>query len=257
MIEFILVVIGLIAGIMGSLLGLGGGIIIVPALLEMARFSPQLSTITPAVAVGTSLVLILLGSCSSTFAYIKQKRIDFKRGILFFLGCSPGALLGSYLTAYVQSADFYIGFGFMILIMSLMLELKKRMSIDVSKKTLLHPGLALFISFLVGIISGLFGLGGGILLLPFMLFSGFPIHIATSTSVFIIFLSSLAGTVTHFYLGNIYWHSVLFLGPGMIIGGIVGAWLSPKLRNQTLFLLLRVILVVVALEFIYKGIVYG
>lgn len=248
---------GFIGGTFGSLLGLGGGIIIVPALIELAPFSEQLSTVTPAVAVGTSLVLILLGSCSSAFSYIKQERIDFKRGVLFFLGCSPGSLVGSYLTAYVQSEFFFIGFGLLILIISLLLTIKKKAQIEVGTEKPLHPGLALIVSFLVGIVSGLFGVGGGVLLLPFMLLSGFPVHIATPTSVFIIFLSSLVGAVTHFFLGDIHWHCVWLLGPGMVMGGIIGAWLSPKLRNQTLLLILRVVLVVVGLEFIYKGLSWG
>lgn len=254
LLELILVIIGLAAGCMGSLLGLGGGIIIVPALLEVARVFPELSMVTPAIAVGTSLVLVLLGSFSATLTYIRQKRVNFKKGALFFLGCSPGSLLGSYLASYVQSASFYIGFGMMILTLSFLLDLKQRAAIVVEgDRVNIHPVLLGFVSVTVGIVSGLFGIGGGILLLPFMLFSGFPIHLATATSGFIIFLSSFVGAATHVYLGDVHWPAVFCLGPGVILGGWIGACLSPGLRKKTLLRVLRLLLLLIGIQFILRG----
>jgi uncharacterized membrane protein YfcA len=77
--------------------------------------------------------------------------------------------------------------------------------------------------------------------------------VATATSVFIIFLSSFSGVITHMYLGDIHWPAVFLLGPGMIIGAIVGSWLSPRLNKRTLLFVFRIILGIVAAEFIFKG----
>lgn len=80
-----LLFIGLIAGTVGSLVGLGGGIIIVPLLIGLHSLSPQL-------AVGTSMVTVVFTGLSSTLTYMKHKRVDYKSGLILFIGSGPVVL---------------------------------------------------------------------------------------------------------------------------------------------------------------------
>jgi len=117
----ILLSIGLVAGTVGSLIGLGGGIIIVPMLLNIDRFLTAFSTVPIHVAVGTSLVTIVFSSLSSTLAYHKQKRIDFKSGLLFLIGSVPGSLMGTYLNSLLNTERFTLFFGILLTSISIFL----------------------------------------------------------------------------------------------------------------------------------------
>ncbi len=265
----LLVLVGFLAGTVGSLVGLGGGIIIVPSLLVLGYFYPQFAHITPQIAVGTSLLLVVLTSLSSTIFYMKEKRIDFQSGLLFFIGSGPGAILGAYLTRYFQSDYFFIAFGIFMILVAAILTFqdrfkRRKIKWDVPRTFVdgsgekyeygYHRATAITISVLVGLISGLFGIGGGTLLVPMMiiLFS-FPPHVATATSMFIILLSSIFGSATHVIQDNIDWIAALLLAPGAWIGGKTGAWISTKLSGKGLMIALRLALVLVAIRMIMKG----
>lgn len=124
----ILIVLGFIAGTVGSLIGLGGGIVIVPAMMFLSAVTPYFQDVTPQVAIGTSLLVIIFTGLSSTLAYIKYKTVDYKSGLIFFIGSGPGSIIGAYVSKLFNSNSFSIWFGiFMILIsLSLMLKAKAR-----------------------------------------------------------------------------------------------------------------------------------
>jgi uncharacterized protein len=90
----ILVIVGLAASSLGSLIGLGGGIIVVPALLYFGSLS-WFGHISPQVAVGTSLFTMIFTGLSSTLAYMKRKTVDYKSGLIFLIGSGPGSILGA------------------------------------------------------------------------------------------------------------------------------------------------------------------
>lgn len=264
-----LLVIGIVAGTVGSLLGLGGGVIIVPALMFLRELVPEWSDITPAIAVGTSLVLVIFTACSSTLSYAKKKRVDFQSGWLYFISCGPGAILGAYITRFFEVDQFFLAFGLFMVLVTLILFFKnhlptfsirldvKRTITDESGETYTfgyHRWIALSTSFVIGIISGLFGVGGGSLFVPMMviLFQYSP-HIATATSMFTILLTSIVGSLTHLYQGNIDWYAVLFLAPGAWIGGKWGAWISSQLTSKGLLNVLRIVFLLIALRMVIKG----
>jgi uncharacterized membrane protein YfcA len=267
----LLILIGFMAGTIGSLVGLGGGIIIVPALLFLGAtaFLPEVS---PQVAVGTSLVVIIFNGLSSTLSYMKHKAVDYKSGFLFFLGSGPGAIVGAWVNNLLNAAHFSLYFGMFLIFSSFLLMLQGRFANKTKRKNFkvtrtyitnegetviygYHPVLAIVISFIVGFFGGLFGIGGGSLMVPAMiLLFLFPPHVAVATTMFIIFLSSLVSSSTHIILGNVQWFFALALVPGVWFGAKTGAFINRKLKGKTIIVILRVVLILLGIRLIYQGI---
>ncbi|ALS23812.1 MULTISPECIES: sulfite exporter TauE/SafE family protein [Paenibacillus] len=261
-------VVGLIAATFGSLVGLGGGIIIVPALVYLGPYFIG-ESIPISTAVGTSLAVLIFTALSSTVTFFKQKRVDFKSGWLLFITCGPGAMLGSYTTQYVNAKSFQLGFGIFMLFMAVLLILRdylKPLDIKWSIERTYTDGKGqtfqygysvlpvLVIGLAVGFIAGLFGVGGGALLVPVMvILFRYPPHVATATSMFVILLSALMGSTTHFALGEVNLWMVLGLAPTAIVGGWLGAVIASRLGSKKLLWVLRVTFLLVALKMIWEG----
>lgn len=269
MITFIvLILLGMVAAMFGSLLGLGGGIIIVPGLLLLSPYIME-QPLTAAEAVGTSLTVLIFIGLSSTLTLIKQKRIDFQGAGLFFMTSGPATMIGASMTGSLSSSLFDIFFGIFMFLMALLLWTKNRLNpvehtwkyqrtyTDKEGNTFkygfsLIPVLVL--GFFVGFMSGLFGIGGGSLFIPaMMLLFQFPPHIATATSMFVILLSSSLGTITKIYLGEVHFLSVAAIAPGALIGGWLGAKVSGKLNSNKLMSALLITFLFLAIRMIYIG----
>ena len=269
MMEWILLILlGLVAAIFGSIVGLGGGIIIVPMLLMLG---PAITGagIDHATAVGVSLSILVVTALASTSTYTKRGIVDFRSAWLLFITSGPAAILGSVLTGQLKAGLFQLGFGIFMLLMAVLLIVRDYMKpfskewpitrsiTDSSGVTHTYSyGLvpALLIGFAVGLISGLFGIGGGSLFVPLMvLLFRFPPHVATATSMFVIFLSSILGSGMHIALGEINWLIVLALLPGAWFGGRIGAFIAGRMSGKGLLWLLRVTLFVLAVRLIIQG----
>src|SRR5690606_22660790 len=112
----------------------------------------------------------------------------------------------------------------------------------------------IILSLAVGILSGLFGIGGGSIMVPAMiLLFGMPAHIATATSMFMIFFVSMIGSISHVTMGHIAREYVLFFIPGAWIGGKLGAKVNQLLPGKTLEWVLRIILIFVGIRMIFQG----
>ncbi|MEX2104110.1 MAG: sulfite exporter TauE/SafE family protein [Bacilli bacterium] len=269
-IVLILLLCGIVAGTVGSLVGLGGGVIIVPVLLYLGSMSADFE-VTPQIAVGTSLLVIAVSSLSSSIAYFRQRKVDVRSALLFFLASGPGAIVGAYVNTRMSGGSFLIGFGTFMIAVSFLLMMrgrwKKRDAVWSVTRTY-HDAvtneditygytrkIALTVSFVVGVIAGMFGVGGGALMMPVMLLLfHYPVHVAAATSMFMIFLSSIPGSITHGLYGNIDLLFVVALAPGAWVGGQLGAYLSTKLKTRTLIICLRVMLILTGIRLIWTGI---
>ncbi|WP_040203919.1 sulfite exporter TauE/SafE family protein [Neobacillus jeddahensis] len=267
----ILVIVGIAASSLGSLIGMGGGIIVVPALLYLATL-PTFSHLSPQVVVGTSLFTMIFTGLSSTLAYMKHKTIDYKSGFIFLIGSGPGSILGAWVTEKMDLHSFNIYFGLFILFISLVLVVKEKLKplpyrkdkgvvltfTDNSGTTFeygYNPIIGVLIAFIVGLLSGVFGIGGGSLMVPTMiLLFFFPPHVATATSMFMILPTSILSSITHISLGNVNWLYALALIPGAWIGAKVGVFLNTKFKSKTIVFILRAILIIVGVRLIYQGI---
>jgi len=260
--SLLLVLIGTVAGFSGALVGLGGGFIVVPALAFLFTDMP------PEQIVGTSMTVLLFNSISSTLAYLKQRRVDVSAGLWFAGASIPGSILGAFL-AEGMNQGFFLAFGCFLIFISLFLLFKPKQPlnlpvpktvtrefVDASGQTFAYAynrPVGVTIAFAVGFVASLLGIGGGSLMVPTMaLLLHFPPHIATATSMFTIFLSALISTSTHWSLDNIDWMKVLFLAPGAILGGQLGARVASKLPGPLLLRILAILLIAVALRLITK-----
>ncbi|WP_416147105.1 sulfite exporter TauE/SafE family protein [Salipaludibacillus sp. HK11] len=267
----VLAILGLIAAILGSIMGLGGGIIIVPALMILSEYSPILGGITPQIAVGTSLLVMIFTGLSSTLAYIKQKKVDIQSGWIFFIGSGPGALFGVWLNKDMNVDVFLVAFGVFIVIISFILMIRNRIpplkrrpkGIERSHTNELgetiqygyQPIVAVTIAFFVGMFSGLFGIGGGSLMVPAMvLLFAFPPHLAVATSMFLVFLSATVSSISHVSIGNVDWYYALALIPGAWLGGQLGAAINRRLTSNAVVFMLRVFLIIIGIRLIYQGV---
>jgi uncharacterized membrane protein YfcA len=266
--EYVLLLfVGLLAGTIGSLVGLGGGIIIVPLLIGLGTIS-SLQSISPQLAVGTSIITVVFTGLSSTLTYMKHKRVDYKIGLILFAGSGPSSMIGSWANKFLKPNSFSLYFGlFMIAVAVLLMVKNKWKPLPLSDKARVRstfttsegesvtygfqPLPAILISCTVGFISGLFGIGGGSLLVPAMiLLFAFPPHVAVATSMFIVFLSAIVSSVTHIYLGNVDWLYALVLIPGAWFGGKLGAFINTRISGNAVVTVLRITLIIVGARMI-------
>ena len=256
--NFLLFLVGLFAAVSGSVVGLGGGFIIVPILALFQDM--EVSQI-----VGTSMAVLFFTSLSSTLRYSKQKRIDMRSGLMFAIAMAPGSIFGAWLTNYITDKIFFVSFGLFMMFVSMSLIFKPSKKMELPFRTTVtrrfvdsfgkeyifsfNQWVGISIAFFAGILSSLFGIGGGSIMVPTMiLLLSFPVHIAAATSMFSILLSSIVGTASHFAYNHIEWSMVVWLAAGSLIGGQLGAKISSKLPEKIILRVLSVFLIIVAIR---------
>lgn len=243
--SIILLFIGLFSGAYGILVGAGGGFILVPALLIILDMSPEM-------AAGTGLFVVFLNAASGVASFIKQKRIDFSLSWYILIGALPGSFIGVYFTKLISPAYFNYVFAGMLIILALYLFWKnsgKNQPAAVEGEVTLTPKVKvslLFIGVLMGTVSTFFGIGGGWLMVPILmyLYKVVP-HRATATSLFSLCLYSIFGVVIHLSQGHIDWSAAIWAGVGAIIGAQVGAYISKRISGKLIIQLLSILLLVI------------
>ena len=238
-----LIPLGFIAGILGSIIGLGGGIIIVPVLTFMG-FSPTL-------AVSNSLFAVFSNSVGSTIEYAKQKRVEFSLGWKLGLMAVPGTILDAFISSDLSSEIFKILFALVLISSASYIFLKRKIEekpVDISRLLLVFSAGA---SFFAGIISSLFGIGGGLIFVPLMVVAlGISIKRAAPTSQFILMFASFSGLIVHSMLGHPDYYQALLLSIGAFAGGILGARLSLEIKENKLKIIVVIVLIAAAIKMI-------
>lgn len=242
-----LIPLGFMVGTFGTLIGAGGGFILVPVLLLIyPDKSPE--TIT-----SISLAVVFINSLSGSMAYARMKRIDYKSGIIFAVATLPGSILGAVTISMIPRNIFNGIFGILLIGASLFLLFKPEntnVPRDVGGKNYLTSTITdkegitytfsynklqgIIISVFVGYISSLLGIGGGIIHVPVLVHVlNFPVHIATATSHFVLAVMSLSGTVVHIFSGVLFKGitQTVALSIGVFFGAQLGALLSKKFKG--------------------------
>jgi hypothetical protein len=242
-----LVLLGFAAGILGSMIGLGGGIIVVPVL----TFFGFPSTL----AVSNSLFAAFSNAAGSTISYSRQKRIEYSLGLKLGLLTIPGTILGAYISSDVTSGIFKILFGIVLISSAIYIFLRKK--IEASEKNLTKQMIVFVIaaSFFAGIISSFFGIGGGIVFVPLMVVGiGMTMKKAAPTSQFILLFASLSGIIVHSILGHPDFLQAGLLAAGAFVGGVIGARISLDIKERSLQILVSVIIVLAAIKLFFDSV---
>jgi len=234
-----LILLGFTAGVLGSMIGVGGGIIVVPALTFLG--------FPPTVAASNSLFAALSNSIASTISYSRQKRIEFSLGLKLGLLTIPGTVLGAIISTDDSPDLFKFLFGFVLIASAAYIFLRKKIE---DKEKILSKQMMVFAigaSFFAGIISSFFGVGGGIIFVPLMVVGmGMTMKRAAPTSQLILLFASLSGVIVHSILGHPDFLQAGFLAIGAFIGGLVGARLSIDIKERYLQILISVVIVIAA-----------
>jgi uncharacterized protein len=245
-ISIILILIGVGAGAVGSMTGVGGGLLMTPALTFMG--------FTPAHVASTSLIAVSSTSASSTIEYSKQKRIDCAVALKMAALSIPGAIIGALLSNEISIENFKAYFAIILIVTGVYITYKNSIIKEKSEELksasfdfLFYPG-----SFAAGIISSLFGIGGGIIFVPLMiLVLRMPMLRAGPTSQLTLLISSTAGVLTHVILGHPDYIHGAYLAIGAFVGGQMGARLSRHIEESILQKLLSIILIGAAIKLLF------
>lgn len=241
-----LIPLGFVAGILGSMIGLGGGVIVVPVLTFLG--------FPPTVAASNSLFAALSNATASTISYSRQKRIEYSLGIKLGLLSVPGTVLGAVVSTDVAPDIFKILFGFVLIASSVYIFLRKKIETRekiISKQMIVF---AIGASFFAGIISSFFGIGGGIIFVPLMVVGmGMAMKKAAPTSQMILLFASLSGVVIHSLLGHPDFIQSGFLAIGSFIGGLIGARLSIDIKERYLQILVSVVILIAAAKLFFDS----
>ena len=243
------IALGFGVGAYGTLIGAGGGFILMPLLLLMHPDE------NPARLTAISLAVVFCNALSGSAAYARMKRIDYRSGLMFAAAAVPGAIVGALQTSWVSRGRFNIIFSVVIILVAVVMALRpnleynprgghplsrwetKRCLVEadgVSHVWTFFPVIGVALSFFVGYFSSFLGIGGGIIHVPALVwFLHFPVHIATATSHFILAIMALAGTLVHVWTGVLAqsWPETLALGLGVLLGAQLGAFFSKQVNS--------------------------
>lgn len=259
--EFILfLLLGIFVGIFGTLVGIGGGLICVPIfilLLSDGGIYPYFHS--AAQVTGTSLVIVLANAVSGTIAYIRQGRVFFRAAIPFALATLPGALYGSYIVDRFSTPMLDLYFGMFLVCMACIMYFNSRHKpptdiMELPSDFKFNQWVGIGASFFVGFLSSIFGIGGGVIHVPLMIYLlGFPVHVATATSHFVLACSSVFGVISHFMLDHIIWLPAISIAVGAAVGAQIGAKISKKTKSKVILTLLSLAMLALGCRLILLG----
>ncbi|HEY3323794.1 MAG TPA: sulfite exporter TauE/SafE family protein [Planctomycetota bacterium] len=264
--------VSLIAGVFGSLLGLGGGIIIVPFLTLVMGIDIHH-------AVGASIVSVIATSSGAAAAYVRERMTNLRVAMFLEIGTTSGALTGAYLAGVIAIRWLFIIFG-VVLGYSAIQMFRKRHELAAPhvprdpladklrlhgsyhddatgqevKYRVTHTKLGMALMYIAGIASGLLGIGSGVLKVPSMdLAMKMPIKASTATSNFMIGVTAAASAGVYFVRGDISPFITAPVMTGILIGATAGSRLLGKLQSIWVRTLFVVVLLWVSIQMLLKG----
>lgn len=258
----LLMLIGFGVGVLGTLVGAGGGFIVVPVLMLAFGLPPTL-------AAGTSLVMVTANALAGTASYARQGKVDWRSGLFLTVTAYPGTLAGAWLAPRLDPSRFHLLFGILLVLLAgwmatraLRGQEREAAALDRAEETgwlrIVRPvtlrdgtvyrfsfnGLfAALTSFGVGVAGAMLGIGGGPLLVPLMINGlNYPVHVATATAQFMILLTSAGAALLYLAVGNLVPSYALALSLGVLAGAPAGAWLSTRTRPLSIVWIMSVVL---------------
>lgn len=272
--DFIVIVFlsSIVAGIFGSLLGLGGGALIVPVLTIFFHVNIRL-------AIGASIISVIATSSGAAAAYVKDKLTNLRVGMFLELGTTLGAVSGAFLTTVIPARLLFIIFAVVLLYSGLLLYFKRNSEgfisttndkiarrlnfgesyYDGSKKSVItyhvtRTRSGLFFMYIAGLISALLGIGSGALKVPVMdLLMKMPLKASSATSNFMIGVTAAASAGVYFIRGLV---NPIISGPialGVVLGSLFGPRVLGKIESKLLRAIFIVFLLIISIEMFRTG----
>jgi uncharacterized protein len=209
---------GFLGGLMGGLLGLGGGVLMIPIMTWLTK-------VTQHQAHGTSLVAIVFTALIGAGTYIMHGNADWRAALLIAVSAVFTARLGAIFAHSLPEKKLKKAFGVFLSVAAAMLLMKiylPRTGFELGSWG--SAGMFLMIGCVTGFVSGMMGVGGGAAMVPLLVILGnMGQHLAQGTSLLAMVPASMSGAITHYRLGNVRINIVWGLTIGAIIGGYLGA----------------------------------
>jgi uncharacterized membrane protein YfcA len=271
--DFLVFVLSVIAGVLGSLLGLGGGIIVIPVLTLLFKIDIRY-------AIGASIVSVIATSSGAAAAYVREHLTNLRVAMVLEVATTSGALTGAYLAGKLSGHWLYIIFGLVMGYSSLMMFRKRhRTTIEITKSApwadylrlhshyydealgkevvyrVVGTRIGLGLMYLAGVVSGLLGIGSGALKVPAMdLAMRLPIKVSTATSNFMIGVTAAASAGVYFMRGDIDPFVAAPVATGVLVGATAGARLLGRLHSSTIRVIFVVVLLWISVQMLLKGV---
>ncbi|MCF3570423.1 sulfite exporter TauE/SafE family protein [Planktothrix agardhii 1806] len=251
---------GLIAGILAGFLGIGGGTVLVPLLLALGY--------TPVQAVATSSLSIVITAISGSFQNWRMGYLSLNKVIGIGFPSVLTAQIGVFLAGIFTPKLLLFLFGCLLLLNVYLVEVRKQITANkkqleeqqISESTInsednipFNPVFARILTgSSAGILAGLFGVGGGIIMVPLqILLLGETIKVAIQTSLGVIMITAISACIGHAMQGNVLWIPGIVLGLGGLLGAQISTRFLPKLSDQTVTLMFRIFLIIISV-YIFK-----
>jgi hypothetical protein len=262
------------AGLLGALLGLGGGIIVIPALTLLLHIDIRY-------AIGASIVSVIATSSGAAAAYVRERMSNLRVAMFLEMATTTGALTGAYISGRIATAWLFVIFG-VIMGYSAIEMFRKRAEetggrpvppdrladrlglhdsyFDQAQEKeiayrVTHTWLGLGLMYVAGCVSGLLGIGSGALKVPSMdLAMRLPIKVSTATSNFMIGVTAAASAGVYFTRGDINPFIAAPVAAGVLVGATGGSLVLGRLQNRLIRIVFVVVLLVISGQMLWKGV---
>lgn len=268
-----LALISVLAGVLGSLVGLGGGVVVVPVLTLLYHVDIRL-------AIGASIVSVIATSSGAAAAYVRERMTNLRAGMFLEVATTVGALSGAYLTTVLPTRSLFVVFA-VVLGYSAFATFHKRHAAAVlttsgdriANALRLHGSyydeaegreieykvtgtrLGLAMMYVAGVVSALLGVGSGALKVPAMdLAMHLPMKVSTATSNFMIGVTAAASAGVYFARGQIDPVIAAPVAAGVLCGSMVGSRVLGRITSSTVRWVFVVVLVVICVEMLQRGV---
>lgn len=261
------------AGFLGSLLGLGGGMIVVPALTLLLHIDIRL-------AIGASIISVIATSSGAAAAYVRDRLANLRVAMFLELGTTSGAITGAWIAGILHPRWLYIIFGAILGYSAVVMLRGKRRIEDVqheqnalARRLKLtgsyfddergeevvyepaRPALGLALMYIAGIVSGLLGIGSGALKVPAMdLAMELPIKVSTATSNFMIGVTAAASAGLYFARGQIDPFIAAPVAIGVLAGAFAGSKTLGRISSRAVRTTFVIVLLIVSLQMLIRGV---
>ncbi len=268
-----LALISVAAGVLGSLVGLGGGVVIVPVLTLLYHVDIRL-------AIGASIVSVIATSSGAAAAYVRDRMANLRAGMFLEVATTTGALTGAYLTTLLPARFLFVFFGLILGYSSFATFRRRHEDAPLTASNdrianyfnlhgsyhdlaegreipykVVRTKLGLSIMYVAGLVSALLGIGSGALKVPAMDSAmRLPMKVSSATSNFMIGVTAAASAGVYFVRGQIDPIIAAPVAAGVLLGATVGARMLGRATSKTIRILFVVVLVVISLEMLQKGI---